>query len=61
MVALNLSDGEAALVTRVLDFYLSELQKAAAAGGRKDLMTQFAREAPLLKEILEQLVAQQAA
>jgi hypothetical protein len=61
MLSLNLDAGEAALVTRILDLYLTELRVAAADGRVEDFRTQFTREAPLLKDILEQLVAQQAA
>ena len=61
MLTLNLNAGEAAVVTRIIDLYLSELRKAAADDRRPELRIQLQREEPLLKDILAQLVSQQAA
>jgi hypothetical protein len=61
MLVLHLNDDEGALLTRILDLYAAELKKAATDGSRSDLITQLKREQPLLKDVLAQLVSQQAA
>ena len=61
MLVLHLNHDEGALLTRILDLYAAELKKAAADGSRSDLTTQLRREQPLLRDVLAQLVSQQAA
>ena len=61
MLVLHLNHDEGALLTRILDLYAAELKKAALDGARSDLTAQLKREQPLLKDVLAQLVSQQAA
>ena len=61
MLALNLNRDEAALLTRIVELYAAELKKAAADGGRGDLVARLAREQPLLRDMLAQLVSLQRA
>lgn len=61
MLVLHLNHDEGALLTRILDLYAAELKKAAADGSRSDLSAQLKREHPLLRDVLAQLVSQQAA
>jgi hypothetical protein len=61
MPVLYLSRDEAALLTRILDAYVVELRQAASDGSRKDLETRLKREQPLLRDVLAQLVSQEAA
>ena len=61
MLALNLNRDEAALLTQIVDVYAAELKKAAADGGRGDLVARLAREQPLLRcDILARLCRRQA-
>jgi len=61
MLALNLNRDEAALLTRIVDIYAAELKNAAADGSRGDLVARLAREQPLLRDVLAQLVSLQHA
>ncbi|HET7791391.1 MAG TPA: hypothetical protein VFK78_11410 [Gemmatimonadales bacterium] len=56
-MTINLEPSETALVTRILDFYLEELRKAARDSSRLDLRDQLSKEEPLLKDLLSQLVS----
>lgn len=61
MLVLHLNREEAALLTRILDLYTSELQHAASDSSRADLVLRLKREQPLLRDVLAQLVSQRAA
>lgn len=61
MLALHINRDEAALLTRILDVYATELKRAAADSSRADLVTRLQREQPLLRDVLAQLVSQQRA
>jgi hypothetical protein len=61
VLVLHLNREEAALLTRILDLYTSELQRAASDSSRADLVLRLKREQPLLRDVLAQLVSQQAA
>ena len=58
MLTLNLNADQAALLTRILDLYFSELKKA---GTSQEVAPRFASEGPLLRDLLSQLVAYQHA
>ena len=58
MLTLNLNADQAALLTRILDLYFSELKKASNS---KDVGPRFAAEGPLLRDVLTQLAAYQHA
>ncbi|HEX4560666.1 MAG TPA: hypothetical protein VH113_02440 [Gemmatimonadales bacterium] len=58
MLTLNLNADQAALLTRILDLYFSELKKAGAS---RDVAPRFASEGPLLRDLLAQLAAYQHA
>jgi hypothetical protein len=61
MLALQINHDEAALLTRILDLYATELKRAAADSSRRDLITRLQQEQPLLRDVLAQLVSQQRA
>ena len=61
MLALNLNRDEAALLTRIVEFYAAELKKAAADGSRRDLVARLEQEHPLLRDVLAQLLSLQRA
>jgi len=58
MLSLNLNADQAALLTRILDLYFSELKKAGSSG---EVAPRLAAEGPLLKDLLTQLAWQHAA
>jgi hypothetical protein len=58
MVTLNLNADQAALLTRILDLYFSELKKASVT---REVAPRFASEGPLLRDLLTQLAAYQHA
>lgn len=58
MHTLKLNADQAALLTRILDLYFSELKKAGSA---RELAPRLAAEGPLLKDLLTQLAWQHAA
>ncbi|HWZ27004.1 MAG TPA: hypothetical protein VNX15_00485 [Gemmatimonadales bacterium] len=58
MLTLNVNPDQAALLTRILDLYFSELKKAGAS---TEVAHRLAEEGPLLRDLLEQLAWPHAA
>jgi hypothetical protein len=58
MLTLNLNADQAALLTRILDLYFTELKKAGAS---REVAPRLASEGPLLRDVLTQLAWPHAA